>query len=151
MFQWKLFYIAATAGKFVYIHDYRSKEGDTAKLESEHITATENQCFAFWYFTTNSRDSVYVLQNEIEMLQISDYDHDKWHHVQIPLKAKSHHPYKLAFKVTRGNYGSFGAIFIDDILIDNQKCNCKYRHMFLIYFYFCMFTCMFLKKNHTAL
>lgn len=140
--QWKVFYITATAGKFVYIHDYHSIEGDTAKLESEYITATEHQCFDFWYFTTNSRDSVYILQNEIEILQISNYDHDKWHRVQIPLKTKSHHPYKLAFEVTRGNYGSFGAIFIDDILIDNQKCNCKYRRVSSIYFYFFIRICM---------
>ncbi|CAG2242739.1 unnamed protein product [Mytilus edulis] len=41
---------------------YWSVEGDTAKLESGHIIATKQQCFSFWYFTTNSRDSVYFKQ-----------------------------------------------------------------------------------------
>lgn len=127
MLQWKLFYIPASAGTYVFIHDdILSEEADVAKLESGLITATENQCLSFWYFTKNTRDSVQVFQNKVEILQISDYDHDKWHRVQIPIKMKSYNPYMLVFKVTRGNYGYFGAIVIDDILIENQKCNCKY-------------------------
>ncbi|CAC5389531.1 unnamed protein product [Mytilus coruscus] len=119
---------ASNTGKYVYIYspDYGSFGGDIAKLESGHIIATEQQCFSFWFYTTNSRDSVHVFQNEDSLLNLTyNYEEQIWNHIQIPLGKKSHDSFKLVFKVIRGNPedGSYGAIVIDDILIENQRCD----------------------------
>lgn len=115
-------------------------EGDIAKLESGHIIATNQQCFSFWYFTTDSRDSVHVFQNENHLLDLSTdkFEKGKWHHIRISLNKTLFYSYHLVFKVTRGNYydGSFGAIVIDDILIENKNCDCKYICIFRLSFVF---------------
>ncbi|CAC5403054.1 unnamed protein product [Mytilus coruscus] len=58
-------------------------------------------------------------------LTTDKYEKGKWHHIQIPLEKTSFNSYQLVFKVRRGKYwdGSFGAIVIDDILIENKICN----------------------------
>ncbi|XP_052069283.1 MAM and LDL-receptor class A domain-containing protein 2-like [Mytilus californianus] len=116
---------ASTTGKYVYIYAAGSKLDDIANLESGEIVAVEQQCLSFWYFTTNSRDSVFVYQNEKELVDLSDKEEEKWHHIQIYLEKNSYDSFKLVFKVVRGNGWKkhYGAISIDDILIENQNCN----------------------------
>lgn len=128
----EMLYFLARTGKYVYIYSNveTSSEGDIAKLESGLIVATEQQCFSFWYFTTNSRDSVEIFQNGDPLLTLSyNYEEKIWNHIQIPLKKKSHDTFKLVIKVTHGDFydGSKGAIVIDDILIENRNCDCKYN------------------------
>ncbi|CAC5403050.1 unnamed protein product [Mytilus coruscus] len=116
-------------GNYVYIYTpaFGSIDGDVAKLESGRIIALKYQCFSFWYFTTNYRDSVHVFQNDDHLLDLSynEYEENIWHHIKIPLKKKPYTPFKLVFKVTRGHFedGSFGAIVIDDIVIVNNNCD----------------------------
>ncbi|XP_071133034.1 uncharacterized protein [Mytilus edulis] len=115
---------ASTIGKYAYIYARGSEPGDIATLEIEHIIPTDQQCLSFWFFKTNSRDSVYVLQDDSQLLDLSKYDGKEWLYLRVPLKDTSDNLYKLAFKVIRGNGGgSFGAIAIDDILIENQNCD----------------------------
>ncbi|CAC5355491.1 unnamed protein product [Mytilus coruscus] len=116
---------ASTAGEYVYIYESSSEFGDIANLESGYIIAMKHQCLSFWYYSTNSRDNVYVYQNEENLFDLSDYVERKWHHIQISLDKKAYNSYKLVFKVKRGCWrdSHFGAIVIDDILIENQKCN----------------------------
>lgn len=131
-------YFSAQSGSYVYIHSnyYTSDEGDIAKLKSGHISAHQ-QCFSFWYFTTNSRDSVHVFQNQNVLLDLSTdkYEKGKWHHIKISLEKTSFSSFQLVFKVRRGiwNYSRpFGAIVIDDILIENTMCNCKYSRIYYL-------------------
>ncbi|CAC5355483.1 unnamed protein product [Mytilus coruscus] len=116
---------ASSTGKYAYIYSYWSTYDDIAKLESGHIISTYQQCFSFWLYKTNSRESVYVLQNDLQLLDLSKHYGSGWHQFQIPLEKTSNLPYKLIFKVERGKWsdGSFGAIVVDDIVISNQNCN----------------------------
>lgn len=120
---------ASTGNLYAYIYAADSHRGDIAKLESDTIIATQQQCLSFWYFKTNSRDKVHLLKNDLHLLNLSNYIGKEWHRLQVPLGKTSHNSYKLVFKVERGKNsdGSFGAIVIDDILIANQHCHCKYR------------------------
>lgn len=128
---YKLLYTSARTGSYVYTESFRwttdPDEGDTAKLESGYIVATQQQCLSFWYFKTSYIDSLYILQNDNILLQVPENDYDKWNHIQIPLQMTTYKSYKLGFEVKHGSYGSYGTIVIDDILIENQKCNCKYE------------------------
>lgn len=121
--------IPARSGKYVYI-TFGGITGSIAILESGQIIASEQQCFSFWYFSTNYRDSVRVLQNNDHLLYLSNkkYRKDMWHHIKIPLKRKAYKSFKLILRVRRGplRNGLFGAIVIDDIVIENKNCDCKY-------------------------
>lgn len=128
MCQWSVLFISATAGKYVYIYAFWSQNGDVAYLKSGQILSMNQQCLSFWFFTTNSRDSVYVYQNNKLLFNLTNYAQDKWHHKQTSI-GMSDNSYTLVFKVIRENRRNtyFGAIVIDDILIENQECDCKYR------------------------
>ncbi|XP_071130565.1 uncharacterized protein [Mytilus edulis] len=117
---------ASRSGKYVYI-TFGGITGSIAILESGQIIASEQQCFSFWYFSTNYRDSVRVLQNNDHLLYLSNkkYRKDMWHHIKIPLKRKAYKSFKLILRVRRGplRNGLFGAIVIDDIVIENKNCD----------------------------
>lgn len=126
----KIFYISATEGSYVYIEsNYQTDENDYAKLESDYIIATQQQCISFWYFKTNSKNSLHLLQNEDILLKVPEKEYRIWHQIQIPLEMTTYKSYKLGFEVIHGSNvnGAYGAIVIDDILIENQNCNCKYN------------------------
>lgn len=68
-----------------------------------------------------------MYQNTKMLFDLSNYDQDEWHYKQISLE-KSVNFNKLTFEVIRENGWNvyYGAIVIDDILIENQRCNSKY-------------------------
>lgn len=126
------FFISATTGRYIYIYSSsRSDAGDIAEVESGPIIATDHQCLSFWYFTTNSIDSVQIFQNQELLLDLTkkyEYIYNKWNYIYLPLKMISHNPFKLVFNVTRGLVDDdddlSSSIAIDDILIENS-CNSK--------------------------
>lgn len=73
---------------------------------------------------------MHVFQNDDHLLELSNnkYRHFMWHHIKIQLKKKPYKSFKLVVKVRRGSVRSrsSGAVVIDDIVIENRNCDCKY-------------------------
>lgn len=68
----------------------------------------------------------------MNLYDLSSWEKGKWHHIHMSLR-KSNTVYKLVFKVVRGDGPNswYGAVVIDDVLIENRYCNCKYRRKVL--------------------
>ncbi|XP_052068042.1 MAM and LDL-receptor class A domain-containing protein 1-like isoform X2 [Mytilus californianus] len=114
---------ASSNGSYAYIYSSVSQKDDVAKLITENIVSSKNQCLSFWHYMTDSNHVIEVIHNEQNVYNVTGPSENRWIRTEIPIQQYfPNSMYTITFKVVSRMIDIDGVIALDDIMLVNRAC-----------------------------